>query len=238
MNKNELQTQLNACKKQTDSVVLQLDYLIEKIENNSDILKKADTNIEVLAKLYNILLANELLVEENRNTIKLLANNLINKKLADTINKHYGNNGIFNSVITSKYAYFRLPTLTPKSYIYTDKNSKAEQICDFSMQKYISDSLVSYQEKNGFMDLWEEFTVIFIHHYVENDKILSPDTLDIKKPIDGLLTSLVKNDGLNSTHIMQLSKKDASNFTEMYVIKGHGLSDAVLKTLNRINEIK
>lgn len=181
--------------------------------------------------VYKIALETEMLLNKSRDitleSISYLEKNKTSKSAYSVI-KDSANDDVFKNKITSSLIYFRLPMLTPK---YSRRQGKYEQMCDYSIRNYIKDSLSEHQSKHGYFNIWDKFTIIFIHHFDGNSEICDTDNFDIKKPIDALINVLIKDDGVNNSHIIQYSKPDNANYTEMYIAKGHNITAAIDRNL-------
>lgn len=187
-------------------------------KNNAEVVYKLALETEMLInKSRDIVLESMSYLEKNK-TSKSAYNNIENGKCND----------IFKKKITPSLIYFRFPMLTPK---YSRRQGKYEQMCDYSIRNYIKDSLSEHQSKHGYFNIWDKFTIIFIHHFDGNSEICDTDNFDIKKPIDALINVLIKDDGVNNSHIIQYSKQDNANYTEMYIAKGHNITAAIDRNL-------
>ena len=185
-------------------------------------------NAEVV---YKMALETEMLINKSRDivleSIAYLEKNKTSKSAYSVI-KDDTNDDIFKNKITPSLIYFRLPMLTPK---YSKRQGKYEQMCDYTIKNYIKNSLSEHQSKHGYFNIWDKFTIIFIHHFDGNSEICDTDNFDIKKPIDALINVLIKDDGVNNSHIIQYSKQDNANYTEMYIAKGHNITTAIDRNL-------
>lgn len=185
-------------------------------------------NAEVV---YKMALETEMLINKSRDivleSIAYLEKNKTSKSAYSVI-KDDTNDDIFKNKITPSLIYFRLPMLTPK---YSKRQGKYEQMCDYTIRNYIKNSLSEHQSKHGYFNIWDKFTIIFIHHFDGNSEICDTDNFDIKKPIDALINVLIKDDGVNNSHIIQYSKSDNANYTEMYIAKGHNITAAIDRNL-------
>lgn len=187
-------------------------------KNNAETVYKIALETEMLLnKSRDIVLESMSYLEKNK-TSKSAYNNIENEKYND----------IFKKKITPSLIYFRFPMLTPK---YSRRQGKYEQMCDYSIRNYIKNSLSEHQSKHGYFNIWDKFTIIFIHHFDGNSEICDTDNFDIKKPIDALINVLIKDDGVNNSHIIQYSKLDNANYTEMYIAKGHNITAAIDRNL-------
>lgn len=187
-------------------------------KNNAEVIYKLALETEMLInKSRDIVLESMSYLEKNK-TSKSAYNNIENGKYND----------IFKKKITPSLIYFRFPMLTPK---YSRRQGKYEQMCDYSIRNYIKDSLSEHQSKHGYFNIWDKFTIIFIHHFDGDSEICDTDNFDIKKPIDALINVLIKDDGVNNSHIIQYSKSDNANYTEMYIAKGHNITAAIDRNL-------
>lgn len=187
-------------------------------KNNAEVVYKLALETEMLInKSRDVVLESMSYLEKNK-TSKSAYNNIENEK--------YSN--VFKKKITPSLIYFRFPMLTPK---YSRRQGKYEQMCDYSIRNYIKDSLSEHQSKHGYFNIWDKFTIIFIHHFDGNSEICDTDNFDIKKPIDALINVLIKDDGVNNSHIIQYSKQDNANYTEMYIAKGHNITAAIDRSL-------
>ena len=187
-------------------------------KNNAEVVYKLALETEMLiAKSRDIILESIAYLEKNK-TLKSAYSNNKKDKYDD----------IFYSKITPSLIYFRFPMLAPK---YSKRQGKYEQMCDYSIRNYIKDSLSEHQSKHGYFNIWDKFTIIFIHHFDGNSEICDTDNFDIKKPIDALINVLIKDDGVNNSHIIQYSKLDNANYTEMYIAKGHNITTAIDRNL-------
>lgn len=187
-------------------------------KNNAEVVYKLALETEMLInKSRDIVLESISYLEKNK-TSKSAYNNIENEKYSD----------VFKKKITPSLIYFRFPMLTPK---YSRRQGKHEQMCDYSIRNYIKDSLSEHQSKHGYFNIWDKFTIIFIHHFDGNSEICDTDNFDIKKPIDALINVLIKDDGVNNSHIIQYSKQDNANYTEMYIAKGHNITATIDRNL-------
>jgi hypothetical protein len=187
-------------------------------KNNAEVVYKLALETEMLInKSRDVVLESVSYLEKNK-TSKSAYNNIENGKYSD----------VFKKKITPSLIYFRFPMLTPK---YSRRQGKYEQMCDYSIRNYIKDSLSEHQSKHGYFNIWDKFTIIFIHHFDGNSEICDTDNFDIKKPIDALINVLIKDDGVNNSHIIQYSKQDNANYTEMYIAKGHNITAAIDRNL-------
>ena len=187
-------------------------------KNNAEAVYKLALETEMLInKSRDIVLESMSYLEKNK-TLKSAYNNIESEKYSD----------VFKKKITPSLIYFRFPMLTPK---YSRRQGKYEQMCDYTIRNYIKDSLSEHQSKHGYFNIWDKFTIIFIHHFDGNSEICDTDNFDIKKPIDALINVLIKDDGINNSHIIQYSKQDNANYTEMYIAKGHNITAAIDRNL-------
>ena len=187
-----------------------------------------NNNAEVI---YKLALETEMLINKSRDIVLESISYLEKNKTSKSAYNNIGNgkyNDIFEKKITPSLIYFRFPMLTPK---YSRRQGKYEQMCDYSIRNYIKDSLLEHQSKHGYFNIWDKFTIIFIHHFDGNSEICDTDNFDIKKPIDALINVLIKDDGVNNSHIIQYSKLDNANYTEMYIAKGHNITAAIDRNL-------
>lgn len=187
-------------------------------KNNAEVVYKMALEAEMLInKSRDIVLESIAYLEKNKTS-----------KSAYSVIKDDTNDDIFKNKITPSLIYFRLPMLTPK---YSKRQGKYEQMCDYTIRNYIKNSLSEHQSKHGYFNIWDKFTIIFIHHFDGNSEICDTDNFDIKKPIDALINVLIKDDGVNNSHIIQYSKQDNANYTEMYIAKGHNITTAIDRNL-------
>lgn len=181
--------------------------------------------------VYKIALETEMLLSKSRDitleSLSYLEKNKVSKS-AYSIAKNNASDDIFKNKITPSLIYFRFPMLTPK---YSKRQGKYEQMCDYTIRNYIKDSLSEHQSRHGYFNIWDKFTIIFIHHFDGDSEVCDTDNFDIKKPIDALINVLIKDDGVNNSHIIQYSKLDNANYTEMYIAKGHNITTAIDRNL-------
>lgn len=143
-----------------------------------------------------------------------------------------------NEKCINEYFYFRFPEVVNRR---SNTPSKPENARDHFIKDFVHTASFGWRgkwqdEKECFFSAWSEYLIIFVHHYdgnVEKKMRTDTDNYDIKKPIDGLLGTLVQDDGAKNSHIIQLTKmtENGEPYTEMYVYKGHALSDLILRNL-------
>lgn len=130
--------------------------------------------------------------------------------------------------IGENFYYLKFPSLHEK----VDGNTKTELMIDRYIKDFMKSSLSDYQLGRKNYEQFEEFTLIIIHYLrPETAKNIDTDNIEIKKPIDAINKVLVKNDTANYSHIFQIVQISDEEYTEMYVIKGHALSNSVLGLL-------
>lgn len=123
--------------------------------------------------------------------------------------------------------------IIPKLYIKIDgaAPNKTENMMDIYIRNSIIQQIQS-SENAKYIRRFAEFTIIFIHHFnPKNHDSFDTDNIEIKKPIDGINGLLIENDTIKRSHIFQITKPSASEYTEMYIVNGHDLSDLILEIL-------
>lgn len=126
--------------------------------------------------------------------------------------------------------HFKLPKLTVKSDF---KRSIVDGFMDKYIQNHVWNLLLDYEKNNKKLEMFEDFTIIFIHHFTsETEDLYDTDNISIKKPIDSIDNFLIKNDTVKRSHIFQITVLDTEEYTDMYIMKGHILGDATMKLLN------
>lgn len=134
----------------------------------------------------------------------------------------------FDFKIGQDYYYLKFPSLHEK----VDIGSNTELMLDRYIKDFIKSSLLNYQAGRKNFERFREFTLIIIHYLKpENASLIDTDNIEIKKPIDAINKVLIENDTANFSDIFQIVQTAESEFTEMYVVKGHALSGSILRLL-------
>lgn len=227
--------------------------LLKQLKNNIPTEEK--TIDELIKSLENESIDEEILLEIRdrlRRIISKEEHNLIRKKdfISKTIrsiseykNKNFNNNSeefydfedcFFDNYDFQKgnnFYYLRFPSL----HVKADGDIKTELMLDRYIKDFIKSGLSNYQLHKENYEQFSEFTLIIIHHLLEENAIkIDTDNIEIKKPIDAINKVLIKNDTANYSDIFQIVELDDKEYTEMYVIKGHSLSRSVLSLLEGV----
>lgn len=126
------------------------------------------------------------------------------------------------------YYYLRFPSLHEK----VDRDANSELMIDRYIKDFMKSGLTDYQINRENYEQFEEFSLIIIHHLTEEKaNLIDTDNIEIKKPIDAINKVLIKNDTANFSDIFQIVQISDTEYTEMYVIKGHALSESILGLL-------
>lgn len=137
----------------------------------------------------------------------------------------------FDFIRGRNFYFLAFPRLKKK----LDLNAKTEKMMDGFIQNGIHDSLARYEKGRSPFEKFESYSLIFIHYFTEDQKdLFDTDNIDIKKPIDAVNGVLIQNDTVSRSHIYQITRKADREYTELYILKGHDLSDAILANLARI----
>ena len=134
----------------------------------------------------------------------------------------------FDFKILDRIYYFRLPKLK----FSKDKLSKTEHMLDRYLRDAITESLERYQIGRPTFECFETFTIIFIHYFKEEDSDrFDTDNIDIGKAINAVNGILIQNDTIARSHIIQITKPSDTEYTEMYILKGHYLGGRITELL-------
>ena len=115
--------------------------------------------------------------------------------------------------------YFRVPELSVSG---NNSDSFLRNRHDKTIRELVNGLLYQYRFNiEDYKELWEKYTVYFVHHYTKTDDRKDTDNIRIKRVIDGLGSLLVANDSVKNLHIVQLTEEDETAFTEVFVIRNH-----------------
>ena len=140
----------------------------------------------------------------------------------------------FDFKIGDNFYYLKCPKLS----VYSDKKERSELMLDRYIRDFISNSLSNYQAQNNIkLEIFETFSLVILHHIKpENAKKYDTDNIEIKKPIDGINGRLIRNDTADRSDIFQIIVPDNEEYTEIYVLKGHGLGKSIIRLLNGLKQ--
>lgn len=131
----------------------------------------------------------------------------------------------------NNFYFLSFPRLKKK----IDPDAKTEKLMDRFIQNGVHDSLLKYEKGRDDLEIFDSYSLIFIHYFRPDQRdLFDTDNINIKRAIDSVNGILIRNDTVSRSHIYQITRESDREYTDLFILKGHDLSDAILANLKRI----